>query len=433
MKANGLAYFIDALSRCISEELSFSAADGEEPVAYTDNQLLEHVLPPRPQTNDLKAAFRQAMSDAAASGLTDEEARLQAEETLLELDSKPRSATKLSRLKNHATPHDVAREFALSNDLDEDHAVDPVLLARDAQDVMRRLARRETVFCSAAGKKSDGRSFTRTLNAVRTIVLSGRFSLLIENDFKKALIAYLEESHQSRAVGDFTNTLTVLMRDEQEAATRAIDAADLDEAYRACLDARVEIMGYLLAVALCGAAGVEALSRDHVARADIPTRYAPLAASDGDAHAREACLAEQLIDSAGNLSFGATIALDRARGLLIGRAPEEQRGCDILRVRYVADAVGSSVSRTHALVRFDEGRGRWEILDLGSSNGTAVAHLEGVASGRDESFAPAVLADDPEVGETLSNGDAIFLAPTRYIGGDLGPSATGAAYRFVML
>ena len=228
------------------------------------------------------------------------------------------------------------------------------------------------MFCSAAGKKNDGRSFTRTLNAVRTIVLSGRFSLLVENDFKKALIAYLEESHQSRAVGDFTNTLTVLMRDEQEAATRAIDAADLDESYRACLDARVEIMGYLLAVALCGAARRRgAVARSRGARRH-PTRYAPLAASDGDAHAREACLAEQLIDSAGNLSFGTTIALDRARGLLIGRAPEEQRECDILRVRYVADAVGSSVSRTHALVRFDEGRGRWEILDLGS-NGTAVA------------------------------------------------------------
>ncbi len=92
---------------------------------------------------------------------------------------------------------------------------------------MRRLARRETVFCSAAGKKKDdGRRFTRTLNAIRVIASSGRFSPLVENDFKKALIAYLEDSHQSHAVGDFTNTLTVLMRDEQEAATRAIEAAD---------------------------------------------------------------------------------------------------------------------------------------------------------------------------------------------------------------
>ena len=99
------------------------------------------------------------------------------------------------------------------------------MLARDAQDVMRRLARRETVFCSAAGKKDDGRRFTRTLNAIRVIASSGRFSPLVENDFKKALIAYLEDSHQSHAVGDFTNTLTVLMRDEQEAATRAIEAA----------------------------------------------------------------------------------------------------------------------------------------------------------------------------------------------------------------
>ncbi len=432
MKANGLAYFIDALSRCVGEELSFSAIDGEEPISYTDNQLLEHILPPRPQTNDLKSAFRQALNEATASGLSEEEARLQAEETLLELDSKPRSATKLSRLKNHATPQDVAQEFALSNDLGKDHAENPALLARDAQNVMRRLARRETVFCSAAGKKNDGRSFTRTFNAIRIITSSGRFSPLVENDFKKALIAYLEDSHQSRAVGDFTNTLTVLMRDEQEAATRAIDAADQDEAYRACLAARVEIMGYLLAVAVCGAEGVDALSRDHVARSDIPTRYTPLAAS-GDKAAGEACLVEQLIDAAGNLSFGATVALSRERGLLIGRAPEEQPGCDVLRVRYVADSIGSSVSRTHALVRFDEIRERWEVLDLGSSNGTAIAHLENADGARDESFSPAALADDPEIGEPLSNGDALFLAPVRYIGGDLGPSSTGAAYRFVML
>ena len=142
MKANGLAYFIDALSRCVGEELSFSAVDGEEPVVYADNQLLEHILPPRPQTNDLKSAFRQALSEATDSGLGEEEARLQAEETLLELDSKPRSATKLSRLKNHATPHEVAQEFALSNGLGKDHAENLALLARDAQDVMRRLARR---------------------------------------------------------------------------------------------------------------------------------------------------------------------------------------------------------------------------------------------------------------------------------------------------
>ncbi len=433
MKANGLAYFIDALSRYVNEELSFSVADGEKPVTCTDNQLLEHILPPRPQTNDLKAAFRQAMSEAIASGMKEAEAQLQAEENLLELDSKPRSATKLSRLKNHATPQDVAVEFALSNDLGKDHAGDPDLLARDAQDAMRRLARRETVFCSAGGKSSDGRSFSRTPNAVQTLLFSSRFPLLIETEFKAALVAYLRDFHQARAIGDFTNTLTVLMREEQEAAARALDAADRGEAERACLNARVEILGYLLAVALCGSAGVAALSRDHVARADIPTRYTPLAESSGERQAREACLAEQLVDSAGNLSFGATIALDRSRALLIGRAPEEQPGCDILRVRYIADGTGSSVSRTHALVRFDEERGCWEIMDLGSSNGTAVAHLEDVAPGRSESYAPATVVDDPEVGEPLSNGDAVFLAPARYIGGDLGPSETGASYRFVMV
>ncbi len=53
-------------------KLSFSAVDGEEPVVYADNQLLEHILPPRPQTNDLKSAFRQALSEATDSGLGEE-------------------------------------------------------------------------------------------------------------------------------------------------------------------------------------------------------------------------------------------------------------------------------------------------------------------------------------------------------------------------
>lgn len=66
MKANGLAYFIEALAACIAAEnktfgeLIDVPIGDEEQLTYTDGQLVEHFLPPRPSTNDLKAARRAA-------------------------------------------------------------------------------------------------------------------------------------------------------------------------------------------------------------------------------------------------------------------------------------------------------------------------------------------------------------------------------------
>lgn len=432
MKANGLAYFIDALSVCVRSELALSCLEGEEPFEYTDNQLIEHILPPRPKTNELKAARRAAAAEARKRGLNEEQSRAFVEDALLELDIEPRSASILSRLKKHSDAADIIDEFLLSNELDESHANDLAAVAHDAQYVMRKLARRETVFFSMLSKKdTSGKNFARMGNAVRAVILSGAFPVMANTEFKEAVLAFLQDSHQDDCLDEFVNTLAVLMRDEQELSNEAIAAKGSGASY---LDARIDIMAYLLAVALCGSAGVKELSRDSFARADLPTRYSAVQVNASHrAATHEACLVEQLLDSEGNLMFGEKIPLDRNKVVYIGRAPEPHNDSQLLHVRYVADGVGSTVSRLHAVMRFCAETGCWHIRDAESYNGTAVAALEVDSTSNVERFTAAHYIDNADPGTALSNGDVVFLAPLESSGGNLAPNPHGATFRLVIL
>lgn len=436
MKANGLAYFIEALAACIAAEnktfgeLIDVPIGDEEQLAYTDGQLVEHFLPPRPSTNDLKAARRAAEREAMAQGMDREHARLSAEETLIEIDSKPRSATVLSRIRRHWTSQEIVDEFLVSNDFSPSHAADLALVAHDAEEAMRRLAPRTTLFYSLPSAKSTTRHrFARMQNGIRYIIESANFSVYVENEFKRAMLAFLESRHQEDCANLFGNTLTVLMRNEQELSTRAVSALDIDDDVE-YLEARTEIMAYLLAVALCGRAGVEELSLDDVAR-NVPTS---LFSNDGTRLAAERrdrpMLIEQLVDAQGGKSYGARIELDPACTYVIGRSPEAAGGEEAIRVRFAAEGAGSSVSRTHAVIKHDSQAG-WVILDAGSTNGTAVAHLTNSGSDAAEEFCSSHFIGELESGEALQRGDIIYLAPARYTDGSLGHNPKGATYRFL--
>ena len=99
-------------------------------------------------------------------------------------------------------------------------------------------------------------------------------------------------------------------------------------------------------------------------------------------------------------------------------------------MRFAAEGAGSSVSRTHAVIKHDSQAG-WVILDAGSTNGTAVAHLTNSGSDAAEEFCPSRFIGELESGAPLQRGDIIYLAPARYTDGSLGHNPKGATYRFL--
>lgn len=438
MKANGFAYLVDALAACVNGELAQRAESDEEPLFYTDGQIVEHILPPRPQTNDLKAIRRTVESRAKSEGLGPEEAEALLEELMYQVDNKPRSATKLSRIKTQMTPQEIVKEFLLANDLNRAHAEHLEDVALDAVAVMERLVKRGSVFCSTPPKRATATTaFERTDNAVRLLATSPRFPRHVRDTLAPAVLSYLESSHQSEAIDEFTNTLEVLLRAESASFQQAAGAenaspqqvASTESAY---LKMRGSILGHLLAAALCGSCGVRALSRDAYARTCTETehvsamvaRRSTLPTSD-----RCATLVEQLVDSAGNVIFGTAHPLSRNAVMSIGRMPQDDT-THVITVRYVADGVGSAVSRTHASVLFSDGR--WVIRDESSCNGIALARATYDPASDEERFGEAVMIAAKPAETELRNGDVIFLAPARYSGGHLGPNPQGATYRFML-
>ena len=261
MKANGLALFHRRALALRRRRLSFSAVDGEEPVVYADNQLLEHILPPRPQTNDLKSAFRQALSEATDSGLGEEEARLQLRRPCWSWTAN-RAAPPSSRgSKPRHAPRGRTGVRALERPGERPRREPRAARTRRARRHAKARATRDGVLLRSRQEKDDGRRFTRTLNAIRVIASSGRFSPLVEKRFQEGahrLLGGLPPIPRRRRLHEHAHRPHARRAGGRHARHRSCGSG---EAYRSCLTARVEIMGYLLAVALCGAEGVDALAR----------------------------------------------------------------------------------------------------------------------------------------------------------------------------
>ena len=441
MAANGLVCFIDAIQECIAligtriDEEGLGDA-GEKP-RYTYNQLFEHVFAAHPRVNDMKEAYDEVHAKALAEGIDAQTERALLEDALAELEIRRYTGTDLSRYKTTYRDKKVVEEFLLGTEyaalaLDRADA-DLVEVAKVVIDVMKKRVRRRTFVCSPSDKqRRSGIESCRIENALLLIANDPDFPAFARGPIFEHLSSYLKESGQGEFVDDLWNTIDTHLQDEEQ--VRKIGG------FYEADDKRIEILSYLIAVAICQGAAVRVLSRDDESRGDatsITTAGSPAA------HERRAYLMELFVDATSG-EAPQNFVLDPDKVNLIGRVsvPDEAKSVKILgetvprsrvnsiAVRFRAGKEGATVSRQHAVIAYDSASGSWLLRDADSLNGTVIMRTRGNADGGATagSFTLDVGTDAP--GTPLLSSDVIYLAPLRYDDGTVGRDPLGATFSF---